>query len=98
MLQLNLKQLTAAVRQAVPVTFPEMDKGTRYLYENLYRRLSNEEDVYLSDLDFNAFDSEDVYALSDLHENVFERRTHQADTITNTLRRIKPIGTAAAYV
>ena len=98
MLQINITQLVAAIQNAPPFAVPEMNKGTAYLFNKVYTRLSSGEDVGLSDLDFNAFDQEDIDALKDLYYNVFEQNNYQASNIVDTLRQIAPVCKAATYV
>jgi hypothetical protein len=98
MLQVNIKQLVAAVQKAAPFALPEMSAGTNYLYNSLYNRLSTGEDVLLSDLDFSAFNSEDIRTLHSLYNDVFEKSNRQADGIISTLRQITPACKDAAYV
>ena len=98
MLQLNIKQLVAAVKEAAPFVLPEMNKGTSYLYNSVYGRLSMGEQVRLSDLDFDAFDSEDITALHNLYEDVFEKNNHQASGIVDILRKATLVCKDASYV
>lgn len=98
MLKVNINQLVAAVQQAAPFTPPEMDKGTKYLFNNIYSRLSCGEVVRLPDLDFNAFSADDIDSLNDLYKEVFERDSLQAGGIAGALRMTAPVCKTAAYV
>ena len=97
-LKLNLTQLVVSIQNAPPFSFPEMNKGTAYLFNKVYTRLSRGEDVGLSSLDFNAFDQEDIDVLKDLYYNVFEQNSYQASNIVNTIRQIAPVCKTATYI
>jgi len=98
MLQINIKQLVAAVQDATPFVKPEMNEGTSYLHSSIYNRLSRGWEVRLSDLDFNAFDSEDISSLSCLYRDVYEQNNYKANRIADTLRNIVPVCKTTAYV
>ena len=97
-MQVNVKQLVAAIKQATPYKFPEMDEGTAYLYENVYNRLASGKDVLFSDLDFSAFDTEDIRFLGKLHVNIFSKNYLEAGGITNNLRMISPVSKSTVYI
>jgi len=93
-----MTQFKTAIQEAAHFTVPEMNSGTSYLYDIVYCRLINGEEVLLSDFDFDAFDSEDIHSFSDLYDNMFGKNNHQADSIINTLRQVAPVCEAVAYV
>ena len=96
--KLNVAQLVAAVKDAPPSALPEMNEGTSYLFNKIYRRLASDGYVLLSDLDFNAFELEDLSILSSLYDHVFERYNCQASGIAGTLRGFAPVCKTATYV
>ena len=71
MLTVSVKALVEAIQDTEAYSLPEMNSGTEYLYKNLYSRLVHGDTVHLSDLDFDAFEAEDVGELEDLYSNVF---------------------------
>lgn len=97
-MKINIQQLVSAVQNAPCFEPPEMNKGTNYLYDNTYNRLSKGEVVRFSYLDFTAFESEDISTLLDLYNDVYEKNNRQASSIADTLRKIIPISKVAAYV
>ena len=99
-MQINISLLEAALQKAAPFVAPEMNGGTSYLFDKVYRRLSDGEEVRLSELDFTAFDSDDIAALKDLHDDVFERNSWQASELAGELSKIVPAckAEASAYV
>jgi len=98
MIQVNIAGLVEAVQKASPFTMPDMDEGTSYLFNKVYTRLINDETVHLSDLDFSAFEEDDIQTLARLYDDVFEKNTRQADGIADTLRRAAPVCKTAAYI
>ena len=98
MIQINIAGLVEAVQRASPFTMPEMNEGTSYLHNKVYTRLANDESVSLSDLDFSAFESDDIQTLARLHDDVFEKNSHQANCIVGTLRNAAPVTKAAVYI
>ena len=98
MLHVDIAQLVAGVQKVQPFSMPEMDMGTGYLFNQVYRSLVSGSTVKLSDLDFSAFEEEDINTLSNLCDNVYERSNQQAGGIADILRRTTPISKAAVYV
>jgi len=98
MLKINISQLITAVQEAPPFDFPEMNEGTSYLFKSLFCRLASDEDVWLSDLDLNAFTIEDVGSLKDLYNNVFEQSNYEVNSIAGKLRKIAPVCKSSSYV
>lgn len=98
MITVNIKKLTEAIGEANEFRMPDMTAGTDYLYNRLYRKLSQGEDVKLSELDFNAFTEDDIDLFSDLYTEVFERNEYKANGIASELRRIKPEYKPVCYV
>lgn len=98
MITVSVKNLVEAIREADAFALPEMNEGTSYLYDMVYRRMSNGQDVMLSELDFDAFEPEDIDSLTDLHSDVFEKNHYAAGGIVSTLRSLAPASKAVAYV
>lgn len=98
MINVSIQKLIEAIEEADVFHLPDMSVGTKYLYNNLYCRLSGDEEVTLSSLDFNAFESEDIDSLNSLHTDIFEKNSYAADGIMFTLRGTAPIHKAVSYV
>ncbi|MCL2047392.1 MAG: hypothetical protein FWG87_01580 [Defluviitaleaceae bacterium] len=98
MFKLDTALLMSAIKNTPALVPPEMNSGTGYLFNKIYKQLSYSEVIHLSDLDFNAFDIEDIYSLNELFNNVFERQNCQAVSIVNAVRQIMPISRPSAYV
>ena len=98
MITVSLKHLVSAIVEADAFKMPEMNSGTKYLYESVYDKLSKNMDVRLSELDFDAFDLEDIDALNITHDSVFERNYYAAGGIMSTLQATAPICKTVGYV
>ena len=98
MIQVNIAGFVGAMQKAAPFVLPEMSDGASYLYNMVYSRLANDEIVGLSELDFSAFEEEDIQSLAGLYDDVLEKNSHQAYGIADTLRKAAPVCKAAAYI
>jgi hypothetical protein len=98
MITVSTTQLVDEIREADAFKLPEMNAGTGYLYDTVYCRMAGGHSVSLSELNFDAFEREDVDSLHDLYTDVFERNYHLADRIAATLRAIVPVSKAVAYI
>ena len=97
MITVSVKNLVEAIREADAFALPDMSAGVSYLYA-VFSRMSKGHDVLLSELDFGAFELEDIDSFSDLYSDVFERNHYAAKGIASTLRKIDPACKAVAYV
>jgi uncharacterized protein with WD repeat len=98
MKKLNITQLIKSVKNVDSFSLPKMNKGTSYLYDAVFRKMSNGNAVFLSELDFDAFTVDDIRTLSDLYDKVIDKNHSEADSIVTTLRGITPMSKATAYV
>ena len=98
MLELNITKFVSAVQNAPAFTAPEMNSGTSYLFNNIYKRLLRGESVCITDLDFDAFDSDDIGFLRELYNNIYENHNHKTCDVVNALQQITPISKDSAYV
>lgn len=98
MLTLSMNKLTESLKETQAFSLPDMNKGTAYLYNGVYKRLSRGDDIKLSELDFSAFRADDVDSLRDLYINVFEHNYYVADGIASALRGLAPVSKAVSYV
>jgi hypothetical protein len=98
MITVSVKNLVEAIQEAEAFKLPEMNDGTAYLCDMVYRQLSRGLDVKLSELDFDAFEQEDINSFSEIYTDVFERNSCAAGGISSTLRSMAPISKAVAYV
>ena len=98
MLTVNTKSLVEAIREADAFKLPEMSEGTSYLFDNLLNSLFRGGEVRLSNLDFNAFEPEDLESLESLYSDVFEKNYYTAGSIASALRETVPARRAVAYV
>lgn len=98
MIEVSVKQLVSAIAEVDVFKMPEINDGTAYLYNTIYSNLSQNKDVKLSEIDFDAFEAEDIGCLNDLHSDVFEKNCCTANGIITTLQQLSPICKAVGYV
>ena len=98
MITVSTRQLASAITEAGAFKLPDMNAGTAYLYKAVYNRLSRNLDVKLSEIDFDAFEPEDIDSLNSLHSDIFERNHFAANGIMSTLRKIEPAYKTVCYV
>lgn len=98
MISVSLKHLAEAVRGADSFDLPDMNTGTKYIFDNIYNRLVLGETVKLSEINFGNFEYGDLAAMSELHENVFEPSETAVRNITTNLRRIPPALNPVVYI
>ena len=67
MITVNVKQLVNAVREAERFRLPDMNKGTRYLYDGLYRPMAEGMERRLSEINFESFELDDIESMRDIY-------------------------------
>ena len=97
MITVNVRQLVDSIREADVFSLPEMNAGTDYLYNRLYGRMARGEGVRLSEIDFTAFESDDITSLNSLYFDVFERNNYVANGIKTALRKTEPVCKPVCY-
>ena len=98
MVSVDVSKLLESIGDAPPYTLPDMSAGTTYLYDTLYKRLSQGLPVRLSAIDFTAFEPEDITALNQLYQNVFDKNNYVSNSITFALRKATPVYRPMIYV
>jgi len=98
MITVSVKHLISAIEDADAFKLPETNDGTDYLYKSLYKRLTNGENVCLSEIDYTAFELDDIEVMRDIYNDVLEANEGKANSLTCTLQRLAPVVTASAFV
>ena len=98
MITVSIKQLLSVIEEAEVFKFPSMSAGADYIYNGLYGRLTRGENVRLSEIDYNAFELDDIDTMRNLYSDVLEVNERRVDTLTSTLRGLPPVVTVAAFV
>ena len=97
MITVSTKQLVSAIEEAEEFRLPDMNEGTSYLYNELYRRLSEGSELRLSEIDFERFELDDIDSIRELHAG-FERNESKVYTLMQLLRNIPPVTSVSAFV
>ena len=97
MITVSTKHLVSAIEEAEAFSLPDMNEGASYLYNELYRRLSEGADLLLSDIDFDRFELDDIDSIRELHSG-FENNEGKAHTLIRALWGIPPVTKASAFI
>ena len=98
MVTVSVKQLISAIEEADVFKLPDMSSGAEYIYNSIYRRLTQGENVRLSEIDYNSFELGDIDSVREIYSDVLEANENKVDTLARTLRGIPPLTAATAYV
>ena len=98
MLTVNVKQLVSAVEEAERFSLPEMNSGTRYLYDELYRPLSEGLERRLSEISFGGFRLDDIESLRNIYSETLEGNAWKAESLARTLREIPPVAAVSPFI
>ena len=98
MITVSISKLLGAIEEAEAFKLPRMSAGAEYLYNNLYKRLTNGEELRLSQINWGGFELDDVDTVRELYSDTLENNERKADSIVSTLRGLSPTVTAAAFV
>ena len=98
MIQINIKLLVEAIREAEVFSLPDMSAGADYIYNNLYKRLTHGEELRLSKIDWSRFELNDIDTMRELYFDTLENNERKADSIASILRGIPPAATVATFV
>ena len=98
MLTVNVKQLVGAIEEAESSGLPEMNGGTHYLYDELYRPLSEGLERRLSEINFGGFRLDDIESLRNIYSETLEGNAWKAESLARTLREIPPAAAVSAFV
>lgn len=98
MVTIDLKKLIKNVGETENFKLPDMNAGTQYLYDNLYRRMSQGEPVRLSEINFAGFNLDDINNIRNLEFDFFRRAEDIVEKITSSLKSLPPVATAISFI
>lgn len=88
-MKLNLKLLATRFSQAEDEPPVSEDGVNRYLLEHILRPNLEGNGLYLGDIDFEAFEADDVPALEDYHDRLFAA-SQTLSRFAETVGRVPP--------
>ena len=97
MITVSTKHLVSAIEEAEAFRLPDMNEGVCYLYNELYRRLSEGSNLLLSEIDFDRFELDDIDFIRELHSG-FEKNEGKAHTLIRALWGIPPATKASVFI
>lgn len=96
-MRLNLKLLSARFFQAKDEPSVPDDGVNRYLLEQVLRPNLAGNLLHLGDIDFNAFDADDVPALEEYYDRLYQA-SQDLSQFAQTVGRVSPVpGTGRAF-
>lgn len=98
MVTVSVKQLVSAIEEADAFKLPDMNRGTRYLYDRIYGRLSEGREIRLSEVDFGSFELDDIDSIREMYSDTLEENGRKADSLAHILQEIPPHTAASAFV
>lgn len=98
MVTVNTKQLVSAIVEADTFKLPDMNRGTRYLYDKIYGRLSEGREIHLSEVDFGSFELDDIDSIREIYSDTLEENGRKADSLARILQNIPPHTAVSAFV
>ena len=98
MITVNIKQLLFAIEEADAFKLPDMSAGAEYIYNELYGRLSRDEDLRLSQINWESFELDDINTMRDLYSESIGQDEYKTAAMAHTLHGLSPVVTAATFV
>ncbi len=98
MITVSIKKLVSAIKEADVFHLPDMNEGTHYIYEEIYKKLSEEIPVRLSEVNFSRFELDDINTMRELYADILEVNENKAEAFTRILKNIPPITTTSKFI
>lgn len=98
MISVSTTALLSAIEEAEEFNLPEMNEGTKYLYDELYGKVSRGMELHLSEIEFERFELDDVDMMRDLYSDTLEANERKADALSHDLAKIPPTACTAKFV
>lgn len=98
MISVSTTALLSAIEEAEEFSLPEMNDGTKYLYDELYGKVSRGMDLHLSEIEFDRFELDDLDTMRDLYSDTLEANERKADALSHDFAKIPPAACAAKFV
>lgn len=97
MVTVDTKKLVSAIMGAEDFQLPDMNGGTSYLYEEIYKQLSSGSDVSLSEIDFSCFELDDIDSLRELHSDL-NTNMDKAYCLAHALWNLPAVAAVSAFI
>ncbi len=68
------------------------------IYEEIYKKLSEEIPVRLSEVNFSRFELDDINTMRELYADILEVNENKAEAFTRILKNIPPITTTSKFI
>ena len=98
MITVSVKKLVSAMEEADAFHLSDMNEGTCYIYDEIYKRLSKGIEVRLSEINFSSFEFDDIDTMRDLYFNTLEINESKAEALAHILRNIPPVAVVSEFI
>ncbi len=98
MVTVSIKKLVSAIEEADAFHLPDRNGGTHYIYEEIYRRLTEGIPVHLSEINFNRFEVDDIDTMRELYIDILEVNENKAEAFTRILKNIPPMTATSKFI
>lgn len=99
MLKLDVSKLVRTVSALDAYADPlENQCGVKYLHETLFTPLSNDQTLWLSDIDFNSFTLDDLEELEDYYHNTLIKHQRVAYHVCECMRKASPAVAKLSFI
>jgi hypothetical protein len=97
MLTISVKRIVDAITIAPTFTPPELNVGAQYIQEKIADRLARGNEVRLSEINFEAFDLEDIDGFQSFHEHMGQHE-HRCDQVAQAFFKLKPATVSGTFI
>ena len=98
MWKVDIGLLRDALTKVPAYELPKMNDGAQYIYNKIFMPLAREEEIYLSGLDFDAFDIDDITSFTKQYANDIQKHYYQTGYISHSLQQIPAASRAVSFV
>ena len=97
MLKINVSLLISTLNETKAFSLPEMNAGTRYLFDMVYKKLLDGETIRLSELDHDRFKLEDVTTLKDIYDNIILKNNYKSQQVIGSMENAEPVRVIVSF-
>lgn len=97
MLSISIPKLFDALANAPTFKPQELNAGAQYIQDEIHNKLANGIAVNLKELNFSAFELEDISTFRDFYSDM-ERHDYKCEQVGQSLQRLKPIALPGTFV
>ena len=97
-IKIDVGKLIKSLQGTAPQKKPKMNKGTRYLFNNVHLKIAGGKELRLSDLNMDAFHFDDLIEFEKTICLHYEKNERESRLITEALQSAEPACVNVEYV